>query len=84
MLRAVKRRLYPNKEQATMINKLLGCYRFVYNQTLARKIKSYKETKTTNNNSSKYDEIRKIKELLDMGAITQEEFEIEKRKLLSN
>ena len=44
-----------------------------------------KETKTTNNNnSSKYDEIRKIKELLDMGAITQEEFEIEKRKLLSN
>lgn len=25
MLRAVKIRLYPNKEQATMINKLLGC-----------------------------------------------------------
>lgn len=41
------------------------------------------ETKTINNNS-KYDEIRKIKELLDIGAITQEEFEIEKNKLLSN
>ena len=29
MLRAVKIRLYPNKEQATMFNKLLGCYRVV-------------------------------------------------------
>ena len=52
MLRAVKIRLYPNKEQATMINKLLGCYRVVYNQCLARKIKSYEETKTSENLSS--------------------------------
>ena len=52
MLRAVKIRLYPNKEQATMINKLLGCYRFVYNQCLNRKIKSYEETKTTENLST--------------------------------
>lgn len=52
MLRAVKIRLYPNKEQATMINKLLGCYRVVYNQCLARKIKSYEETKTSENFSS--------------------------------
>ena len=37
MLRAVKIRLYPNKEQAAMINKLLGCYRVVYNQCLNRK-----------------------------------------------
>ena len=42
MLRAVKIRLYPNKEQSTMINKLLGCYRVVYNQCLNRKIESYK------------------------------------------
>ena len=42
MLRAIKIRLYPNKEQATMINKLLGCYRVVYNQCLNRKIESYK------------------------------------------
>ncbi len=47
MLRAVKIRLYPNNEQVTMINKLLGCYRVVYNQCLARKIKSYEETKTS-------------------------------------
>ena len=42
MLRAVKIRLYPNKEQTTMINKLLGCCRVVYNQCLNRKIESYK------------------------------------------
>lgn len=32
--------------------------------------------------SSSVDEIRKLKELLDMGAITTEEFEIKKRELL--
>lgn len=52
MLRAVKIRLYPNKTQAEQFNKLLGCYRFVYNQCLARKIKSYKETKTSENLST--------------------------------
>ena len=52
MLRVVKIRLYPNKEQATMINKLLGCYRVVYNQCLARKIKSYEETKTIENRTT--------------------------------
>lgn len=29
MLRAVKIRLYPNKEQAIQYNKLLGCYRYI-------------------------------------------------------
>ena len=52
MLRAVKIRLYPNREQTTQINKLLGCYRVVYNQCLARKIKSYEETKTSENLST--------------------------------
>ena len=52
MLRAIKIRLYPNKKQATMINKLLGCYRVVYNQCLARKIKSYEETKHQKNLST--------------------------------
>ena len=52
MLRAIKIRLYPNKEQATMINKLLGCYRVVYNQCLNRKIESYKNEGTTENLST--------------------------------
>lgn len=52
MLRAVKIRLYPNKEQATQINKLLGCCRFVYNQCLARKINQYKEHNISENRST--------------------------------
>jgi len=47
MLRALKIRLYPNKEQQTKINKVLGCYRFVYNQCLERKMKAYKDECTS-------------------------------------
>ena len=52
MLRAIKIRLYPNVTQATQINKLLGCYRVVYNQCLNRKIKSYEENKVSENRTS--------------------------------
>ena len=52
MLRAVKIRLYPNKTQTKQFNKLLGCYRFVYNQCLARKINSYRENKVSENLST--------------------------------
>ena len=52
MLRAIKIRLYPNKEQATMFNKLLGCYRVVYNQCLNRKIESYKNDGKSENLST--------------------------------
>lgn len=52
MLRAVKIRLYPNKEQAIQYNKLLGCYRVVYNQCLNRKIESYKNEGITENLST--------------------------------
>ncbi len=41
MLKAVKIRLYPNKTQETYINKLIGCYRFVYNKCLDRKKTAY-------------------------------------------
>ena len=47
MLKALKIRLYPNAAQATQFNKLLGCYRFVYNKCLEKKINSYKKDKTT-------------------------------------
>ena len=46
MLRAVKIRLYPNKIQEQTLNKVLGCYRFVYNQMLAQKQNAYKTDKT--------------------------------------
>jgi putative transposase len=43
MLRALKIRLYPNGEQTTRFNRVLGCYRFVYNQCLERKMNAYKD-----------------------------------------
>src|SRR5574344_380247 len=46
MLRAVKIRLYPNKIQEQTLNKVLGCYRFVYNQMLALRQNAYKTDKT--------------------------------------
>lgn len=46
MLKAIKVRLYPNQEQEIYINKLLGSYRFVYNQCLALKKNTYVESKT--------------------------------------
>ena len=45
MLRALKIRLYPNKTQEQTINKILGCYRFVYNKMLALKQEEYKDNK---------------------------------------
>lgn len=42
MLKAYKYRIYPNNEQEILINKTLGCARFVYNNILSYKINSYK------------------------------------------
>ena len=52
MLRAIKIRLYPTKQQTEYINKLLGSYRFVYNQSLNKKIEDYKDNQITHNLSS--------------------------------
>jgi len=46
MLRAIKIRLYPNKTQEEYITKLLGSYRFVYNNCLALKKETYLKNKT--------------------------------------
>ena len=45
MLRAIKVRLYPNKTQEQTLNKVLGSYRFVYNQMLALKQNTYNDNK---------------------------------------
>ena len=42
--KAYKFRLYPNKEQTTLINKTMGCSRFVFNHFLSLWNKTYKET----------------------------------------
>ena len=43
--RALKVRLYPNKEQETQILKTLGSCRFLYNQMLAERIQTYEKLK---------------------------------------
>lgn len=48
-----------------------------------KQVETYKNAGTVQvNNFSMADEIRKYKELLDMGAITQEEFDVKKKELL--
>ena len=46
ILRAIKIILYPNKTQEQTLNKVLGCYRFVYNQMLALKQEAYNRDKS--------------------------------------
>ena len=49
MEKAFKYRIYPNKEQEVLIQKTFGCVRFVYNYYLDKRIKAYKENKTSLN-----------------------------------
>ena len=43
--KAYKYRLYPNKEQISLINKTFGCTRFIYNKMLDFRINDYKNNK---------------------------------------
>lgn len=65
IMKALKYRIYPTKEQAELIDKTIGCCRFVYNNGLAYKIAAYKESGKT---IKGYDLIRRLttqkKELL--------------------
>lgn len=45
MNKAYKYHLYPNKEQAVLINKTFGCVRFVYNRMLANRKALYEQYK---------------------------------------
>lgn len=42
--KGIEVRIYPNAEQKFLINKTIGCYRFIYNQTLAESNQAYKDT----------------------------------------
>ena len=44
ILRGIRVRLYPAEEQKVLIDKTIGCVRFVYNQTLAECKQSYEQT----------------------------------------
>lgn len=56
VLKTYKYRLYPNKQQETLIQKTFGCKRFVYNYFLDLKINEYKN----NNKSLNYCETSKL------------------------
>ncbi|MET3292243.1 UNVERIFIED_CONTAM: putative transposase [Brevibacillus sp. OAP136] len=49
MHRAYKFRLYPNREQAILINKKIGCTRFVFNHFLVKRKEAYEQEKKTLN-----------------------------------
>ncbi|KIV53923.1 hypothetical protein TS65_19960 [Aneurinibacillus migulanus] len=42
--KAYKFRIYPNKEQAVLINKTIGCSQFIFNHFLTKWKETYKET----------------------------------------
>lgn len=54
MLKAYKYRIYPNEEQINYLQKTFGCTRFIYNQMLADRIKSYEENKDLDIKITKY------------------------------
>lgn len=54
MQKAYKYRIYPNSEQRLFFAKTFGCGRFVYNQMLADRIKSYEENKGLDIKKIKY------------------------------
>ena len=53
-------RMYPTKEQEELINKTIGCSRFIYNYFLDDKIKEYKET---GKSKTAYDQMKLIPSL---------------------
>lgn len=44
MIKAINIRLYPTEEQIRLMNKHIGCMRFVYNWALAKQIDAFKES----------------------------------------
>jgi putative transposase len=58
--KAYKYRIYPNSEQQELINKHIGCCRFIYNLCLEKKINAYK---TSNKSISCFDLIKLLPSL---------------------
>lgn len=64
-----------NKQSATSINNHI--------HQVLDEVKTGTHTQVITNNVSSADELKKFKELLDLGIITQEEFDAKKKQLLS-
>lgn len=61
MLKAYKYRIYPNKEQEILINKNIGCCRFVFNHYLAERIDNYKDNGKTLNYNDNANNLKELK-----------------------
>ena len=61
MLKAYKYRIYPNKEQEILINKNIGCTRFVFNHYLSERIDNYKEAQKSLNYSDNANNLKQLK-----------------------
>ena len=61
MLKAYKYRIYPNKEQEILINKNIGCTRFVFNHYLSERIDSYKSEQKSLNYSDNANNLKLLK-----------------------
>lgn len=65
MEKAYKFRIYPNKTQELQIQKNFGCYRFVYNQYLAKRIELYKIDKASMNYYECANDLKRLKQEFD-------------------
>lgn len=61
MLKAYKYRIYPNKEQEILINKTIGCCRFVFNHYLNERINSYKNNQKSLSYNDNANDLKNLK-----------------------
>lgn len=61
MLKSYKYRIYPNKEQEILINKNIGCTRFIFNHYLSERIDSYKTEQKSLNYSDNANNLKLLK-----------------------
>lgn len=62
MIKSLKIRIYPTKEQEDLIWKHFGCCRFVYNQMLAKEIEAYKQGEKYSGRFGMIKQLPKLKE----------------------
>lgn len=61
MLKAYKYRIYPTKEQEIIINKSIGCCRFVFNHYLSKRIDKYKESEKSLSYNDNANDLKNLK-----------------------
>ena len=76
--KGIRVRLYPTEEQEILINKTIGCCRFVHNQTLANCKQSYEQTQHFPSGKERSANLVQLKEEYDF--IAMEDLNIEGMK----